>query len=77
MSLLQMNENVLYTIIYLSIFIVLIFYVKPHIMFKPNGKIRDFGFGYDSEGHKKTLYNLQFIIIVLAIFTYKIIPYTR
>ncbi len=45
-------------------------------MFKPNGKIREFGLGIDYAGYKKTLYNLQFIILVLTIIIYRFIPYT-
>jgi hypothetical protein len=71
-----LNNIVLYTIIYVSIFIYIMYYTKPHVMFKPNGKIREFGLGIDYEGYKKTLYNLQFIILVLTIIIYRFIPYT-
>jgi hypothetical protein len=50
---------------------ILIFYmVKPSISFKPNGQLRSYGFGYDSDGYKKTLYTMHNIIILLAVLLY-------
>ena len=50
---------------------ILIFYmVKPSISFKPNGQLRTYGFGYDSDGYKKTLYTMHNIIILLAVLLY-------
>ena len=36
-------------------------------MFKPNGKPRVYGVGYDDEGYKKTLYTFQFTIIIMVL----------
>jgi hypothetical protein len=47
--------------------ILLIFLIKPVILFKPNGKPRLYGIGYDDEGYKKTLYTIQFVIIALVV----------
>lgn len=50
---------------------ILIFYmIKPSISFKPNGQLRSYGFGYDSDGYKKTLYTMHNIIILLAVLFY-------
>jgi hypothetical protein len=47
--------------------IIIIYIVKPNILFKPNGKPRVYGIGKDDEGYKKTLYTFQFLIIILAL----------
>lgn len=52
---------------YLILLILLIYITKPNIIFKPNGKLRDYGIGYDEEGYKKTLYTLHFIIVITVI----------
>ena len=54
-------------IVYLISIVVLLFITKPPIVFKPNGKPRLYGFGYDDEGYKKTLYTFQFIIFIIAL----------
>lgn len=48
--------------------IALLYILKPSILFKPNGKTRQYGVGYDEEGYKKTLYTFQLAIIVLVVF---------
>lgn len=47
--------------------IVIVYIIKPNILFKPNGKPRVYGIGKDDEGYKKTLYTFQFSIIILAL----------
>ena len=47
-----------------------IYIIKPNIIFKPNGKLREYGLGYDSEGYRKTLYSMQTIILVLVLGVY-------
>jgi hypothetical protein len=50
---------------------ILIFYlIKPSISFKPNGQLRNYGVGYDSDGYKKTLYTMHTIIILIAVLVY-------
>jgi hypothetical protein len=50
---------------------IFIFYiVKPSISFKPSGQLRNYGFGYDSDGYKKTLYTMHNIIILLTVLFY-------
>lgn len=52
---------------FLLLLILVIFQTKPAFLFKPNGKPREHGFGLDSEGYKKTMFNLHFFIIVSAV----------
>lgn len=47
-----------------------LFYFKPQLIFKPNGKPREYGRGLDSEGYKKTLFTLHFVILILCFSTY-------
>jgi hypothetical protein len=57
-------------IITLIFIIVLIYIIKPSITFLPNGKPREYGVGYDSEGYKKTFYTMQNLILLTAIIVY-------
>lgn len=50
--------------------ILIIYMLKPSISFKPNGQLRSYGFGYDSDGYKKTLYTMHNIIILTAVILY-------
>ena len=54
-------------IILLILVITLLYMYKPQIFFKPNGETREYGFGYDNYGYKKTLYTFQFAILILAV----------
>ena len=65
-----LNEKIKMIIPLLMIFIVFVYTVKPNILFKPNNKLREYGVGYDNEGYKKTLYNLQLIIIIIVLIFY-------
>lgn len=67
---LNISERFTRQIPYLLISIILIYIVKPNILFKPNGKPRVYGVGLDDEGYKKTLFTFQFIIIILALLVY-------
>lgn len=51
-------------ILYLILLILVIYLSKPPILFKPNGKLREYGIGTDSDGYKKTLYSFQYVIIL-------------
>ncbi len=46
--------------------IFLLYTFKPSIIFKPNGNVRNHGFGYDEDNHKKTLYTFHFVIIIIV-----------
>ena len=52
---------------YLLGIIVVLYTIKPSIIFKPNGKPRVYGIGYDEEGYKKTLYTFQFVVIIIVL----------
>jgi len=64
------NEKIKVILLIIISFIVIIYTIKPNILFKPNKKIREYGVGYDNEGYKKTLYNFQFILLLLIIILY-------
>lgn len=51
---------------YLVGFILLLFVVKPTLLFKPDGKQRTFGVGTDDQGFKKTLYTIPVLIVVFV-----------
>lgn len=50
--------------------VVLLFIIKPSIVFKPNDSIREYGVGVDDQGYKKTLFSVHFIIIIMAALVY-------
>jgi hypothetical protein len=52
---------------YLISAIIFFYIVKPSISFKPNGQLRNYGFGVDTDGYKKTLYTMQNIVILITI----------
>lgn len=63
-----MFSKEIYTkLIYLILITILLYIYKPPIFFKPNGETREYGFGYDNYGYKKTLYTFQFSILIIAI----------
>jgi hypothetical protein len=64
---LKISNSVQNKIPYLFGIIIIIYIVKPNILFKPNGKLRDYGLGYDHEGYKKTLYSFHFIILIIVL----------
>lgn len=55
------------TIPYLIGVIILLYIVKPSISFKSNGQLREYGFGYDKDGYKKTLYTMQNITLLATL----------
>lgn len=52
---------------YIIAIMLLLYVSKPSFFFKPNGKPRTYGVGFDDDGYKKTLYSFQFAIFVIAI----------
>lgn len=59
----------------LPVYLTLIFFLfalKPGMFFKPNGKPREYGFGRDSEGFRKTLLTLQTAILLACIFIFAV-----
>jgi hypothetical protein len=67
---LQISKSVKNKIPYLFGIIIIIYIIKPNILFKPNGKLRDYGVGYDNEGYKKTLYSFHYVILIIVLFLY-------
>jgi hypothetical protein len=66
----KISNNVSKIIPYLVGIIIFFYIIKPSISFKPSGQLREYGFGYDSTGYKKTLYTAHNIILFLTIFLY-------
>ena len=66
-EMLKISEFVKTQIPYLFGIIIILYIIKPTIFFKPNGKTRLYGIGYDEEGYKKTLYTFQFAIIIIVL----------
>lgn len=59
----MINKKIKYLIPYVICIIILTYILKPSILFKPNGQLRNYGFGYDTDGYKKTLFTMPIIII--------------
>lgn len=56
--------------IYLIILsILLIYLVKPNLIYKADGKLREYGTGYDKHGYKKTFFTMPITIVILVIVT--------
>jgi hypothetical protein len=55
-------------IFYITTLIILLYHWKPPFLFKPNGKLKEYGVGVDSEGYKKSVFNIHLIIIIAIIF---------
>jgi hypothetical protein len=66
----MLSDKVKRLLPYLIGSIIILYIVKPSISFKPSGQLRNYGFGYDSDGYKKTLYTLPILIIFLTVFLY-------
>jgi len=65
-----LSEKIKHRIPLLLAAIIIIYIIKPSMLFKPNGKPRLYGIGYDDEGYKRTLYTMQFAIIVIVSLMY-------
>ena len=53
--------------IYLIGLIIIIFIIKPNLIFKENGQARIYGIGYENNGYKKTLFTIHNIIILIIV----------
>lgn len=73
MTLFNLNTKTQTALPLVIFFILFIYTIKPNMLFKPNGKLREFGLFYDNEGYKKTLYNFQFILIIFVILIYYLV----
>lgn len=54
-------------ILLLILMIILVNLIKPGLIYKPNGKPREFGVGISDDKYKKTLFTLPVVITMLAI----------
>lgn len=64
-------KNITNKILYFIFFSIIVFILKPSFIFKNDNSFREFGVGIDRDGHKKTLFNifvLNLIVIVLLTF---------
>ena len=61
------SKNIFQKLTYLLAILILLFITKPILLFKKNGRVREYGIGKDSDGYKKTLYTFHIVIIILVI----------
>lgn len=66
----RFTSNLKQTILILVAVIVVIHLLKPRFIYKPNGLPRKYGFGYDNDGYKKTVYSLNTLVFFIAIVLY-------
>ncbi len=50
--------------------VIILYILKPNAIFKPNGTHREYGFGYDRDGYKRSIYSMHFVILLIVIFVY-------
>lgn len=60
-----------FSIILFVILFAIVIYIKPSVVFKDNGTIREFGIGYKS----KTILPIWLVSIILAFLSYLIVLY--
>jgi hypothetical protein len=65
----KLSENTKLRLPYLIGSIAILYLLKPSILFKPNGRPRQYGIGYDDEGYKKTFYTFQLAVILIVVLT--------
>lgn len=66
----MLSEKIKKILPYFLVTILLFYLIKPSISFKPNGQLRNYGLGYDSDGYKRTLYTMHTMIILFAVLFY-------
>jgi hypothetical protein len=66
----QLTSNLKHTILIFVAVILFIYFLKPRFIYKPNGLPRTYGFGYDDDGYKKTVYSLNTTVLFIAIILY-------
>jgi hypothetical protein len=50
--------------------IIILYILKPNAIFKPSGEHREYGFGYDRDGYKRSIYSMHFVILLIVIVIY-------
>ena len=58
-------------IIALTSFILVLDFLKPSVLYTKSGEPRQFGLGVDAFGHKKTLLDIRWLIILMCVFLVK------
>lgn len=66
----MLSDKVKKILPYLIGSIIVIYIIKPSIAFKPSGQLRSYGFGYDTDGYKNTLYTMPNLVIILTVLLY-------
>ena len=66
----MLSQKIKKIFIYLIGIIIILYIVKPNIIFKSNKHLRQYGFGIDNQGYKKTLFTMQNIIIFSTLILY-------
>ncbi len=54
----------------ITLCIIILYVLKPTFLFKPNGQLREYGFGIGDDGYKKSIFTFQMIIIVILLTVY-------
>ena len=66
----MLSDKVKKVLPYLIGVIVMLYIIKPNFCFKHNDSLRNYGFGFDNDGYRKTLYTMQNLVIFTAIILY-------
>ena len=54
-------------IVLLVLSVVILYMIKPTFIYKPNGRLREYGVGYDKMGFKKTFFTFPIVILIIVI----------
>ena len=68
-----LSKDIQNKILYITGIIILLYIIKPSLVFKPNGEHREYGLGYDKDGYKKSIYTMQLLIIIVVVIVYMLI----
>ena len=66
----MLNPKISKVSLYLIGIIIMLYITKPAILFKPNGRIREYGFNYGKDGFKRTLFTMHTIVVVSVVLLY-------
>ena len=61
------NGRVVYSLVFYTMAVMLIYLAKPDMMFANDGELKTFGVGNDRSGSPKTVFSFGVFAIVLAI----------
>ena len=64
----KITNIILKRFLYLSLLIIIVYILKPNLLYKSDGKIREYGIG-----NKKTVLTLTSVIMLFAVFISNII----